>query len=164
MAECEACEQFFEQLFASGNFSEAMVTAPVMGALIGLGVAIVFLVLVAFYIYTSFVWMTIAKKLKHKNSWLAWIPFARWAMILQLGSFHWAWVFLALIPILGWIALWVLLLVATWKVFEKRKYPGFLALLPVLGFLPAIGWLVNTAFLILLGFVAWRDIRWFNLN
>ena len=151
---CEVCEEFF----ASGNFSEAMLEAPVMGALIGLGFAILFLIFVAFYIYTSFVWMDIAKKLKYKNSWLAWIPFARWAMILQLGNFHWALIFLALIPILGWIALGVLLIIATWRVFEKRKYPGFLALLPVLGFLPAVGGLASLAFLILLGFVAWKDL------
>ncbi len=152
---CEVCEQFF----TSGNFSDAIVAAPVLGALIGLGVAIIFLILAAFYIYTSFVWVSIAKKLKYKNSWLAWIPFARWAMILQLGDFHWALVFLALIPVLGWIALWILLIIATWRVFEKRKYPGFLALLPVLGFLPVIGWLANPAYLILLGFVAWKNRR-----
>ena len=149
---CELCEEFI----AAGNFSDAMVAAPVLGALIGLGVAIIFLIIAAFYIYTSFVWVSIAKKLKYKNSWLAWIPFARWAMILQLGDFHWALVFLALIPVLGWIALGVLLIIATWRVFEKRKYPGFLALIPILGFLPAIGWLANPAYLILLGFVAWK--------
>ena len=150
-------KELFEEFIAAGNFSDAMVAAPVLGALIGLGVAIIFLIIAAFYIYTSFVWVSIAKKLKYKNSWLAWIPFARWAMILQLGDFHWALVFLALIPILGWIALWILLIIATWRVFEKRKYPGFLALLPILGFLPAIGWLANPAFLIILGFVAWKN-------
>jgi len=150
---CEICEEFL----ASGNFSETMATAPIIGALVGLAFAILFLIIIAFYIYTSFVWMTIAKKLKYKNSWIAWIPIVRWAMILQLGDFHWAWVFLALLPVLGWIALGVLLIVATWRVFEKRKYPGFLALLPVLGFLPWIGGLVSLAFLILLGFVAWKD-------
>lgn len=149
----ELCEEFL----ASGNFTEAMAVAPVMGAIIGLGVVILFLIFVGFYIYTSFVWMTIAKKLKYKNSWLAWIPFARWAMILQLGDFHWALVFLALIPILGWIALWALLIIATWRVFEKRKYPGFLALIPILGFLPAVGGLAHLAFTILLGFVAWKN-------
>ena len=135
-----------------------MEAAPVFGALVGLGVAILFLFIVAFYIYTSFAWMSIAKKLKHKNSWLAWIPFARWAMILQLGDFHWALIFLGLIPVLGWIALAVLLIIAIWRVFEKRKYPGFLALLPVLGMLPAIGGLATLASLILLGFVAWKNL------
>jgi len=153
MTACELCEEFL----ASGNFTEEMIAAPVVGALVALGFAIAFLIFAAFYIYTSFVWVSIAKKLKYKNSWLAWIPFARWAMILQLGDFHWALVFLALIPILGWIALWVLLIIATWRVFEKRKYPGFLALIPILGFLPAIGWIANPAFLILIGFVAWKD-------
>jgi hypothetical protein len=152
MTTCEACEQFF----GTGNFTEVMASAPLVGAVIALGFIILFLILAVFYIYTSFAWMDIAKKLKYKHSWLAWIPIARWAMILQLGKFHWAFVFLALIPFLGWIALWVLLLVATWRIFEKRKYPGWLALIPILGFLPAIGWLAHIAFLIILGFVAWK--------
>jgi len=151
---CEICEQFF----TSGNFSETMASAPIVGTLVALGFAIVFLVFIAYYVYTSFVWMGIAKKLKYKKAWLAWIPIARWTMILQLGSFHWAFVFLVLIPVLGWIALAVLLVIATWRIFEKRKYPGWLALIPLLGFLPVVGGLANLAFLILLGFVAWKDL------
>ncbi len=150
---CEACEQFF----ASGNFTEVIASAPVVGALVALGFFILFIILAAVYIYTSFAWMDIAKKLKYKSAWLAWIPIIRWVMILQLGNFHWAFIFLVLIPFLGWIALWVLLLVATWRIFEKRKYLGWLALIPILGFLPAIGGLAHLASLIILGFVAWKD-------
>jgi len=156
MTECESCEQFFEEFFASGNFTEVMTSAPIVGMLVALGFIILFLVFIVFYIYTSFAWMDIAKKLKYKNSWLAWIPIVRWAMILQLGKFHWAFIFLALIPFFGWIALWILLLIATWKIFEKRKYPGWLALIPILGFLPWIGGLAFIASLIILGFVAWK--------
>ena len=109
------------------------------------------LILFAFYVYFSLAWYTIGKKLKYKKSWLAWIPFANVSMILQMGGFHWAWVFLFLIPILGWIALIVLMIIAHWRIFEKRKYPGWFALSLVF---PNVG---GALYLVALGFVAWSD-------
>ena len=70
-------------------------------------------------------------------------------MILQLGGFNWAWIFLILIPIFGWIALTVLLVIATWRIFEKRKYPGWFSLSIII---PKIGLIL---YLIAIGFVAW---------
>ena len=131
-----------------------------LAALIALGVFAVILALIALaviYVYTSWAWMTIARKLKHKHPWLAWIPIANGAMVLQLGGFHWAWIFLILIPFLGWIALAVLGIISCCRIFEKRKYPGWLALIPILGFVPWLGGLASLAFLIILGFVAWKD-------
>ncbi len=139
------------------NLTELIKTYPGIAAIIGFGIAILFILLIALYVYTSLAWMTIAKKLKYKNSWLAWIPIANLAMILQLGGFHWAWIFLILIPILGWIALAVLLVIATWRIYEKRKYPGWLALIPLLSWVPWIGGLASIAALVILGFVAWKD-------
>ena len=127
-----------------------------LAAMIGVAIAVVILIIVALYIYTSWAWMTIAKKLKYKNAWLAWIPFANVSMMLQLGNFHWALVFLALIPILGWIALIVLVLISTWRIFEKRKYPGWMALIPIATYIPKLGFLAGIAYLIILGFVAWK--------
>ena len=112
-----------------------------------------FLLLLAVYIYTSLAWMAIAQKLKYKRAWLAWIPIANFAMMLQLGKFHWAWVFLILIPIFGWIALFVLIIIATWRIFEKRKYPGWFSLSLVL---PQVGPIL---YMVAIGFVAWKDRR-----
>ena len=109
------------------------------------------LFVVAFYVYHALAWQTIARKLKHNKPWLAWIPFANGALVLQLGSFHWAWIFLGLIPILGWIALFVLLLISQWRIFEKRQYPGWFSLATVI---PKVGGIL---YLIALGFVAWKD-------
>jgi len=131
-----------------------------LAAILALGGAVigfVLLVLLALYIYTSLALMTIGKKLKYKNSWLAWIPIANIAMILQIGEFHWAWVFLILVPILGWIPLGVLGIIATWRVYEKRNYPGWLALIPLAGYLPVIGGLAGIANLVIIGLVAWMD-------
>ncbi len=148
--EAEITEQF-------AGFAEAMLSAPIAATIVALGFLIFSLLFFAYYIYTSFAWMDIAKKLKYKHSWLAWIPIVRWAMILQLGKFHWAFIFLALIPVLGWVGLWILLIIATWRIFEKRKYPGWLSLAPVLGLIPKVGGLGQIAFLIILGFVAWKE-------
>ena len=126
---------------------------------IALIMAFIFLAVIAgiiLYVYTSLVWYTIAKKLKYRPAWLAWIPIANGAMILQMGKFHWAWIFLVLIPFFGWIALAVLLIISCWRIFEKRKFPGWLALVPILGFIPVLGFLASIAFLIILGFVAWK--------
>lgn len=130
--------------------------APEMWALIGAFVMLAAVVGVILYVYKSLALYAIARKLKHKNPWLAWIPFADGAMILQLGKFHWAWIFLVLIPFLGWIALFVLIIISFWRIFEKRKYPGWLALIPILMCVPAFGFLACIAFLIILGIVAWR--------
>lgn len=154
----ETCKQIVGGNF-SGNLTEFVSECPfasgfmggALGSLLVIGIAVMLLLVLAFYVYTSMAWQKIAKKLKYKKSWLAWIPIVRWSMILQLGSFHWAWVFLVFIPILGWIALFVLLIISKWRIFEKRKYPGFFSLAIIF---PQIGGLLN---LIVLGFVAWKD-------
>ena len=107
-------------------------------SLIALGIAFVILVVAAVYVYFAMAWNTIATKLRYKNPWLAWIPFANLSMILQLGKFHWAWVFIILIPFAGWAAIAVLLVISTWRIFEKRKYPGWFSLsmvIPKAGFI-----------------------------
>ncbi len=136
-----------------------VIASSVIGAWI-LG-AIVFLVIiaVAFWIYTSLAWATIGKKLKHKNPWIAWIPFARTGLILELGKFHWAFAFLYLVPIIGWAALAVLCIIAHWKIFETRNYPGWFALIPIASLIPIVGGLAGITYLVILGIVAWKDTR-----
>ncbi len=138
----------FEQM---SEFSEAMAGGFVGGTLLALSLAAIIAIVLAFYIYFAMAWMTIANKLKYKRSWLAWIPIANAAMILQLGGFNWLWIFLILIPFLGWIALIVLLIIATWRIFEKRKYPGWFSLSMII---PQVGGIL---YLIAIGFVAWYD-------
>ena len=109
------------------------------------------------YIYSSLVLFTIGKKLGYKHSWLAWIPVANLAMILQLGNFHWALVFLLLVPILGAIAVAVLLIISLWRIYEKRKYSGWLSLVPLLSVIPVVGFLAGIAHLVIMGVVAWKN-------
>ena len=132
------------------------IASSALGALIAGAIVLFILIGVALWIYTSLAWATIGKKLKHKNSWLAWIPFARTGLVLSLGKFHWAWAFLWLIPIVGWAVLAVLCIIAHWRIFEIRNYPGWLALIPIASVIPLLGGLAGIAYLIILGFVAWK--------
>lgn len=137
-----------------GNWGAHAWAWPLAGAFL----AFFIFVCLTLWVYTSLAYMGIARKLKYKNSWLAWIPFARGAMILQLGGFNWGWIFLALIPIAGWIALCVLFYISNWRIFEKRKYSGWLALIPLIGMIvPWLMLLSGIAYLVVLGFVAWQD-------
>jgi len=107
----ERCKAVLE----GGNASEILELCPftggmVGGALMALGIMILAVFMIGLYVYFSLAWYTIAKKLKNKNAWVAWIPIANIGLILQLGGFHWVWIFLILIPFLGWIALGVLIL------------------------------------------------------
>ncbi len=131
------------------EISEALAGGFIGGTVLALGIAFAILMLLSVYIYSSLAWMTIAKKLRYKYPWLAWIPFANVSMVLQLGGFHWALVFLMLIPVLGWLALLVLIIISTWRIFEKRKYPGWFSLSMII---PQIGGIL---YLVVIGFVAW---------
>jgi len=124
----------------------------IIGLLAGL-IVVIFLVSIELYVYWSLVWMTIARKLKYKKPWLAWIPIAQIFLIPILAKKHWTWGFMFLVP----IANVVFLFIWTWNIFEQRKYPGWLALVPLLGFIPLVGLLASLAYLVILGLVAWSD-------
>lgn len=124
---------------------------PISMFLLAISIFLVSMFAAVIYVYFSLAWMTIAKKLKYKKAWLAWIPVANLAMMLQLGRFHWAWVFLILIPVFGWVALVVLIIISTWRIFEKRKYPGWFSLSVII---PGVGGILYFA---AIGFVAWKD-------
>lgn len=108
---------------------------------------------IVFYVYWALAWMTIAQKLKYKKAWLAWIPIAQLFLIPILAKKRWTWGFIFLVP----IANAVFFFIWTWSIFEKRKYPGWLSLLPLAAILPIIGWIGAVAYLVVLGFVAWKD-------
>jgi hypothetical protein len=127
--------------------TEGLIGGAAIGAIATIIIILFATMLLGLYIYFALAWTAIARKLKYKKAWLAWIPFANVGMILQLGGFHWALAFLFLVPILGWIALFILSIIATWNIFEKRRYPGWLSLTQ---FAPAI-------YLVVIGFVAWYE-------
>lgn len=125
-------------------------------AMLGAMIGVLIVIVLALYVYTAFAWMTIAKKLgKEDIAWLAWIPIASAALMPILADKEWPWVFILLIP----IANIVFMIMWTWKIYEKRNYPGPLALIPLGGFIPVVGSFVGIANLVILGLVAWNDIK-----
>ncbi|MBI4116767.1 hypothetical protein HY449_03430 [Candidatus Pacearchaeota archaeon] len=141
-----------KDLFFGSGISDFMLGSFV-GVLTALGIIAIVLLSIALYVYFSLSWTRIAKKLKYKNSWFAWIPIVNIFMMLRLGGFNGWWTLLILIPILGWLALFVLIVISTWRIFEKRKYPGWFSLSMII---PQVGGIL---YLIALGFVAWKDKR-----
>jgi len=123
-------------------------------SLIGALAGLFFLIVIGLYVYTALAFMTIAKKLRYDKPWLAWIPVANLFLIPILAKKNWAWGFIFLVPIANIVFFFIWM----WNIYEQRKYPGWLSLVPLLGFIPFIGIFVSLANLIILGFVAWKEI------
>ncbi len=139
-------------------------------------VILMFAVVLAFYIYFSLALKTIATKLNHPNPWMAWIPIVNGALMLQLGGFHWAWIFLGFLPLLSLpfyfssamtfmvlafitsVPLMVLYIKSWWHICEQRGYPGWLSLIYIGTFIPMLNYLVYIVLLVLIGFLAWHDL------
>ena len=86
---------------ASINSYEPGMESLALGGMIGLVIAILVIIsifLTGLYIYSSIAWQRIGLNQKYKCHWMAWIPFARTAMRLEMGGFHWALIFLMLVP------------------------------------------------------------------
>ncbi len=132
----------------------AVLAGGILGVLIAASLTIILIFAAVFYVYFSFAWMTIADKLKHRHAWLAWVPMVRTALILDLGKLPWPLVFLYLIPVLGWVAIFILLIVAKWNIFERRNYPGWLSLSSIIMMIPKAGIML---YAVVLGFIAWGD-------
>ncbi len=124
-----------------------------MLALFGAYAAFFFLIAAVFYIYYALVFMTIAKKLKYDKPWLAWIPLANMFLIPILAKKDWPFGFLLFIPIVNivFMIMWM------WAIYERRKYPGYLALIPLASIIPFLGFVAAIANMVVLGLVAWKD-------
>jgi len=128
-----------------------------MLAMMGAFLAVFLVIGVIIYVYMALALSTIAKKLSHPRPWLAWIPYANYSLILMMGGFHWAWVFLAVasfIPFLGVvlgpiasIAILVLCIISFWRIAKARNMPGWTSLLLLIP-------IVN---LVIIGIYAWKD-------
>ena len=121
-------------------------------ALIFAFLIVLLIVLVILYIYTSLVYMGIAKKAKYSMPGLAWIPIVGPLIVTSgIAKMHW-WPILLLIgfwiPFVGWIlelVVFVFSIIWLWKTFETIKKPGWWAILCIIP-------IVN---LVLLGIAAW---------
>ena len=127
------------------GYPDEEVSERLATVLVGLLTAYSVVILPAFlilYIYTSFAYMEIAKKLNHPNPWYAWFPILRDIQKFQLADMSPWFILLYLIP----IANTVISIIALMKICEKRgmdKFLGFLGLIPI-------------GNLILIGILAWK--------
>ena len=119
----------------------------IIAGLIAIGILLLIFISIAVYVYVAFAWMTIAKKLKCKYYWLAWIPVANFFLLPLILKKKWAWGFMIFVP----IANIVFFILWTWKIFELRKYPGWLSLSVLF---PKVGGIL---YLVAIGFVAWKN-------
>ena len=72
----------FEEVFGG------IVAGSIIGALLAIGITFLVIITSAVYAYFALAWMAIANKLKYKYPWLAWVPFGKTIMILQMGKYH----------------------------------------------------------------------------
>ncbi len=107
------------------------------------------LVSLAVYIYAALALMTIAKKTKTPNGWLAFIPLANVYLLTQLAEVS-GWytliLLVGLIPILGSFVIAGFMAWFFWRIAERLKKPGYWGILMLIP-------IVN---LILLGILAWE--------
>ncbi len=129
-----------------------MLTMSGLGAMSGALLGISLIVLIGLYVYTAAAWYAIAKRLKFKQAWFAWVPILNLVLLPILAKKDWPWVFILLVPIVNF----VFVIIWLWKIFERRKLHGAWSLLLVGQMIPFIGWLCGIGFLIVLGFSAWK--------
>jgi hypothetical protein len=144
-------------------FLDTTVVSPIVAAggfaflfaLLAAFAIIAFVIAVALYVYVSFAFMAIAKKVKYSTPGIAWIPVVGPALIASnTAEMHW-WPILLLIgffipylSIICWIVFAVFFVIWMWKTFEAVSKPGWWAIFAIIP-------LLNIVFLIFLGIAAW---------
>ena len=132
---------------------EDFMLGGIFGVLFATLLVLAILIIIGLYVYMALAFSTIAKKLKYKNPWLAWIPLAQLALIPILAKKKWTWVFMFLVP----IANFVFFIIWMWKIYERRKYPGALSLIYIGQVIPLVHLAASIANLVILGIVAWNN-------
>ena len=124
-----------------------IITGGIFGGFLATLGILFFLLAIAVYIFIALALISMAKKTKTVNSWLAWIPIANFYLVTQMAkkSGWWTLIILAgLIPFWGIITLGVSVWFF-WVIAERIKFPGWTSLLLLV---PVIN-------LVILGIWAW---------
>jgi hypothetical protein len=131
-------------------------TALLAGGMIGGGLMaflaafllVALIIGIAVYIYYAFALMTMAKKLKAANAWLAWIPVGNIFLMTQMVGISGWWTLVILasgIPYIGGLAIAVFMVWMWWKIAEKLGFPNWYGVLTIIP-------IVN---LVIIGIMAW---------
>ena len=142
----------YGDLFGSGLAGAGM-AGGILAFLAGM-IIVAIIIAIVLYVYYALALSTLARKMGYKDiAWLAWVPIANFALLPILAGKKWQWVFILLIPIVDI----VFLIMWSWAIFEKRKYPGWLSLISIGSIIPFLGWLFGIAMVVIWGIVAWSD-------
>lgn len=145
----------FEELLILLNQSSIGPLSAVIGGLVIFSIFVLillFIFFIALYVYLSFAWHTIAKKLKYKNAWLAWIPIANLFLLPILAKRKWGWGFLLFIPLVNL----VLAIIWSWEIYKRRGYPAALSLVKAGYIVPLLIPVIFLVDMIVLGIVAFE--------
>lgn len=123
------------QLHGTGG---ALAAGGIFGMFAGVYLVMLVLALILLYVLMALSLMKISQKTKRGTPWFAWVPILNQILLLNLaGLTGWylvAFLLLAGIPILGWIAL-ILFAVYIWMriavLCKKPEYLGLLAVMPL---------------------------------
>ncbi|MDL9979146.1 DUF5684 domain-containing protein [Microbacterium sp. ASV49] len=102
---------------------------------------------VAAYVWMGLALSTVFRKAREKG-WKAWVPFLNGFTLLELGGYSGWFILLALIPVIGWIALLVVSIMAYYRINVSF---GFGAGMTVLAVLLTLVWF---------SVLAWGPARW----
>ena len=116
------------------------VLAPALGAVF---LMIMFLILIALYVYFALALQTIAKKTNTENDWWAWVPILQAVLMLNVAKKPVWWIILLLIPVVG-LVFGILTWMAIAEARNKPNWWGILLIVPVVG-------------LLVPGYLAWVD-------
>lgn len=115
------------------------------GGLLLVVIAISTVVSIALYVFMSWAYMIIAKKLNMENAWFAWVPVLNLILMAQIGDINPWTLLLIIIPFVNVFYLIYFLVVSSMKMSEKLgldKYLGLLMFVPVVQY-------------VFLGYLAW---------
>ena len=121
--------------------------AAITGALLAMA-TVFLLIFLAVYIYSALALMTIARRTKTPNGWLAWIPIVNTYLLVQMAKHPWWHIFALLLYMIPAVGQWAFLAVSAfwwWKIAESLKRDGWQGILMIIP-------IVN---LVMLGVFAW---------
>ncbi|MGB7281746.1 MAG: DUF5684 domain-containing protein [Candidatus Acidiferrum sp.] len=104
---------------------------------------ILFIFVLAMYVYHALALQTIAAKTNTENGWFAWIPIVNVILMLNIAKKPIWWIILCIIPLVN-IVIFIILWMAIAEARNKPNWWGILIIVPV-------------ANLIVPGYLAWAD-------
>lgn len=131
----EAWEESFGQWeTTTEDMEEANAAAAAVATITALLSSVFSLVIgIGSYVFMAFTWSTIAKKLGYEDkAWMAWVPIANFILMLQIAEMSPWLIFLFVIPCIGWLALFVIYVIAWMKISERRGFASALGLITII--------------------------------